>query len=78
MGSTGALNMVMAHALAGQGPVRPAVLHLCGDSRGAAHLGPGWTILGGPHACTQTTVRTSLWFRDRQFLFTFSPYTKES
>jgi hypothetical protein len=42
-----------------------------------AVVGPPSTIVGGTSGRTQETARTPLWFRDRQFLFTYSPYTKE-
>lgn len=74
MGATATLGV--DHALAGQGTARPAV-HVLTDNRLYARRGPLATIIGGPSGRNQTTARTALWFRDRQFLFIYSPLTKE-
>lgn len=78
MGSTATLSLV--HALAGQGTARLSVQHLLGNSRFYAQIGPCSTILGGASGLgspgSLKTVRF-LWFRDSQFLLTYSPFTKE-
>jgi hypothetical protein len=73
MGSTAALGAPSVKA--GQPDQRRI-----GATRLYAHVGPRATILGGPRGRPQTTAHTPPWFRDRQFLFTYSPFTitKES
>lgn len=73
MGSTAALGAPSVKA--GQPDQRRI-----GATRLYAHLGPMSTILGGPGSLgglDRKTVRQQVWFRDSQFLFTFSPFTKE-
>ena len=55
--------------------------HRLGENRLYAHIGPRATTLVGPSGSgtvDQKTARQQLWFRDSQFLFTHSPFTKES
>ena len=74
MGVTAALNAVVVS----QPMARPRDHHRLGAHRLSAHLGPCVTILGGPIGLGPPKTARFLWFRDRQFLFTSSPYTKES
>jgi hypothetical protein len=73
MGATAAIG-----TLAGQGTARQPDQHRIGDNRFYTNLGPLATIIGGPNGRTQSTAHTQRWFRDGQFLFTHSPFTKES
>jgi hypothetical protein len=77
MGSTATLGMV--HTLAGQGTAIPSVQQVLRSNRLYAHVGTMSTILGGPgsQGLGRKTARQSVWFRDRQFLLTFLPFTKE-
>ena len=51
--------------------------HWLGEHRLYANLGPLGTIIRGPSGPTQKMAHAQLWFRDGQFLFTHSPFTKE-
>lgn len=76
MGATAAIG-----ALVSQSPARQPDQHVLGDSRCYAQMGPPSTIIGGPSrggTLDQLSARQQLWFRDSQFLFTYSPFTKES
>ena len=55
--------------------------HRLGENRLYAHIGPPSTVIGVPSrggTLDQLSARQQLWFRDSQFLFTHSPFTKES
>ncbi|RPH76588.1 MAG: hypothetical protein EHM80_14320 [Nitrospiraceae bacterium] len=69
MGSIAAIGTLVS-----QGKARQPDQHRVGENRLYANLGPLATIIGGPSGRMQTTAKTSLWFRDRQFLFTSSPF----
>ena len=83
MGATATLSVV--EMLTNQGTARPSVQHVLEDKaterrRGYTHVGQHSTILAGPSSLSRLghrTTETYLWFRDGQFLFTFSPFTKE-
>ena len=72
MGATAAIGTLVS-----QSPARQPDQHVLGDMRFYAQIDPPSTIIGGLSGRTQATAHTQLWFRDRQFLFTFSPFTKE-
>jgi hypothetical protein len=78
MGATAALGFVTM--LATQDTARQSDQHMLGADRYYAHVGPRVTILGGSSGLGELdplNTRTQLWFRDGQFLFTYSPFTKE-
>ena len=81
MGATASLTALLmeAHTLADQGAaIRSAIPKATGSLPTSS---PQSTILGGPSGLSglgQMNARPRVWFRDRQFLFTYSPYTKES
>jgi len=63
-----------------QDTARHSMQHVLRADRCYAHGGPQSTILGGSNSLIGLgplkTVRF-LWFRDSQFLLTYSPFTKE-
>jgi len=74
------LTLGVVNALAGQDTAIPSVPHVREGDRLYAHFGPRSTILGGSSyvgGFGRLTTRMSLWFRDGQFLFTYSSFTKE-
>ena len=76
MGATAAIGALVSR---GMGTLLDQ--HRLGEHRLYANLGPLATIIGGPSesdTLDQISPRQQLWFRDGQFLFTHSPFTKES
>ena len=76
MGATAAIG-----TLVGRGKATQPDQHRLGENRLYAHIGPRATTLVGPSGSgtvDQKTARQQLWFRDSQFLFTHSPFTKET
>lgn len=72
MGATAAIG-----TLVNQGTAMQPDQHVLGSNRLLCQVGPRSTILGGLGGIGPLKTGRFLWFRDRQFLFTHSPFTKE-